>query len=155
PALAWSAGLLAALALAPPLSRSVVARFERGAALAPARAGAAALTLATAVVVWAWPDRVHFVGDFLLREGTAERALRPAGLFPQALPLDVFLHYGVPRGMADAFGVPVAITERAQGALEAALLAVLAVAFARALHLRGARAAATVAITLLGGFLGI
>ena len=153
PALGWSLWTLAVLALLPPLARPVVLGLERG-RVAP-QVATLALALATATAVWAWPDRLHFVGDFLLREGTAARALKPSGLFPQALPLDVFLHYGLPRGLADGFGIPTAITARALGALEAAALAVLAGSFARALRLQGAAALATAAVVVCGGFLGV
>ena len=68
---------------------------------APPVAAAAAFGLATALLVLALPDRAHFVGDFLLRQGTVEIALAPGVLFPQALPLDVLLHYRIPLALGE------------------------------------------------------
>jgi len=148
PALGWTLWVVSVLALAPPLARPAAAMLAR--VRVPAWVFAALL----AAVVWAWPDRLHFVGDFLLREGTAARGLEPAGLFPQALPLDVMLHYSLPRGLA-GLGIQTAITARTLGALEAAALAWLAAAFARALRAEGVAALAIPVIVVGGGFLGI
>ncbi len=160
PAAGWTLWLLSALALIPPLARRAAPLGRLlGDWLGESGAGAwrapVALAVATGATVWLLPDRVHFVGDFLLRHGTAERALRPAALFPQALPLDVFLHYHLPREIAETYRVSVEITERALGALEASALAALAVAFARVLALRGAAALAASAVALGGGYLGL
>lgn len=153
PELSWMLWVLGVMLLVPAIARALTASLER---VTP-RPGIAAILLALllAVAVLFWPDRVHFVGDFLLREGTAARALKPAGLFPQALPLDVFLHYGVPRALADAWNIPTAVTERALGAFEAAGIGALGFAFARALRMEGARAVAIGLVTACGGFLGI
>jgi hypothetical protein len=155
PALGWGSWIVAALALVPAVARPVERALARAAAGTPERFAILALVLATAATVWMLPDRLHLVGDFLLRHGTAERALKPAALFPQALPLDVLLHYRLPRVLADGFHVEVSITERALGALEAGALAWLAAAFARALGLRGTRRLAATAVALCGGFLGL
>jgi len=101
------------------------------------------------------PDRLHFTGDFLLRHGAAANDLDPRDVFPQAFPLDVFLHHDLPRGLLRVAAIPVAVTERTLGALEAGALAALAVGFARVLGLRGAAALAAVSVLLLGGYLGI
>lgn len=157
PAPAWTLWALAALALVPALARRAQPALEalgraldRRAALAYVvwGAGAAALT-------WTFPDRLRFVGDFLLRFGTAERALKPAALFPQALPIDVFLHYRLARLLDTWWGMDVNTSARLLGALEAAILGGLAVAFARALALRGAGAVAACALVLFGGYLGM
>jgi tetratricopeptide (TPR) repeat protein len=155
PLLGWSAWVVAALMLVPPLARPVERVLARAAARTPGSLGTPALALATAALVWCLPDQLHLVGDFLLRHGTAERALEPAALFPQALPLDVLLHYRLPRFMADFFHVEVSLTERALGALEAGILAGLSSSFARALGLTGARRIAATLVALCGGFLGL
>src|SRR5439155_21548566 len=130
PVLGWSAWILAAACLVPPLARGAMAELER----AP-RAGLLAYLLAAGLGALAWtlPDRLHFVGDFLLREGTAARALSPTGLFPQALPLDVFFHYDLPRGAAEAWWISTGTCARVLGAMCAASVGALAVALARAL----------------------
>jgi len=158
----WTLWLLSALALVPTLARRAMpwARRAGDAIAGHARGGPpwnAPLALAAAAGITAWwlPDRLFFVGDFLLRHGTAERALEPAALFPQALPLDVLLHYRLPRALAGTFGMDVALGERALGSVEAAALGALAVAFARAVNARGAAALATAIVVLCGGYLGM
>ena len=157
PPAAWLPWALAALALIPPVAR----RATAGLAAAGERLARvpALLTLAcmgaAAALTWMLPDRVRFVGDFLLRQGTVEEAEKPSVVFPQALPLDVFLHYRLPLlagtwGLADANGAA-----RLLGALEAALLAWGALAFARVLGRRGASAVATATIVFFGGYLGM
>jgi hypothetical protein len=153
----WTLWGLATLALMPPFARlgyrglaALGRQFDRRVTQVYALAAVLGAALA-----WAFPDRVRFVGDYLLRFGTAERALKPSALFPQALPLDVLLHYQVPRWLDDALKVDVNTSARALGALECALFAALAVAFARALGQRGAFAIATSAIAFFGGHLGM
>jgi hypothetical protein len=157
PALAWTGWALMAVALIPMAGRraervmSVLGDgIARHGKLAFAIAGIAGATL-----VFVFPDQVHFVGDFLLRQGTVEEALSSATLFPQALPLDVVLHNRLPFwagqvGLADAN-----TAARWLGALEAGLLAALAVGFARVLALRGAAATAAAAVVFFGGYLGM
>jgi hypothetical protein len=157
PALGWGLWAVAALMLAPPLAT----RLERawslsGDAIAkrPALATLGAV-LAGAALAWACPDRVRFVGDFLLRQGTVEVAEKPAMLFPQALPLDVFLHYLIPRivtlsQLTDANGAA-----RLIGMVEAGALAALSLSFVRTLGLMGSAAVATAATVFFGGYLGM
>lgn len=153
----WTLWGIAALPLLPwagrRLSRVMEAvgkRFDRSQPIVYTLSAALA-----AALVWAFPDRLRFVGDFLLRFGTAERALKPSALFPQALPLDVLLHYGIPRLFDGAVHMDVNTTARLLGSLEAAALACLAIAFARALGQRGSFAVATAAIVFWGGYLGL
>lgn len=153
----WALWAASTLALVPALARRALPAFSvtgRAIQRAPGRACSVA-ALMSAALVWSFPDRLRFVGDFLLRLGTAEHALKPAALFPQALPLDVLLHYGIPRMLDAWLGIDVNTSARAMGALEAALLAVLAVAFARTLDLEGASAACAAALVLGGGYLGV
>jgi len=155
--LGWTLWGLAALPLLPwvgrrltPVMEALGRMFDRSQALvySLSAAGAAAL-------VWVFPDRLRLVGDFLLRFGTAERALKPSALFPQALPLDVLLHYGFLRLLDGAVHMDVNTSARLLGSLEAALLAVLSIAFARALGHRGSFGVAAAAIVFWGGYLGL
>jgi len=153
----WTLWAASALALVPALARRALPAFAaagRTIERAPGRACVVAALL-PAALVWSFPDRLRFVGDFLLRLGTAERALKPAALFPQALPLDVLLHYRIPRLLDTWLGIDVNTGARALGTLEAALLGVLAVAFASTLDLKGASAACSAAVVLGGGYLGV
>jgi tetratricopeptide (TPR) repeat protein len=153
----WPAFGLLVLALIPGFAqRAAGAVSAAGAAFA--RHGALSITLAAVLgagLVYAMPDRVRFVGDFLLRQGTVEEQASVGTLFPQALPLDVLLHYDLPLALArGGFADPNTAARRA-GALEAGLLAALAVAFARALPVSALAAAAAAAIVFFGGYLAI
>lgn len=157
PALAWLPWAAAAAALAPPVARRLEPPLARlGDAIARGAAPAMlAIAAAAALLVGFLPDRVRFVGDFLIRQGTVEEAILPGRVWPQALPLDVLLHYTLPlaisnAGVTDANGVG-----RLLGAIEAALLALAACAFARALALRGSAALAVAAVAFCGGVLGL
>src|SRR5439155_21155772 len=90
PVLGWGLWLVAALALVPPLARRVTPRLARwGDAITRHPMGATvAWALGAAALAWLLPDRVRFVGDFLLRQRTVEVVEQPGVLFPQALPLD-------------------------------------------------------------------
>jgi tetratricopeptide (TPR) repeat protein len=157
PALGWGLWTIAALALAPPLARRLAPAWTAAGDLIARRPAlaTAAVALLAALMVWLAPDRVRFVGDFLLRQGTVAEAQKPSELFPQALPLDVFLHYTLPRFIADSRLVDANGAARAIGMIEVALLAGLAVGFARALALTGAAAVAAASVVLFGGYLGM
>jgi hypothetical protein len=156
PAWGWALWAVGALALVPALARRLLptlahagdaaADAPTATSLAWAAAGAALVTLA--------PDRVWFVGDFLLRENTlGSQGVSLPAWYPQALPLDLFLHDTVARGMMLALGLTANGVGRLIGAAEAALLGVLAVAFARALGLRGAPGFAASSAVFWGGYL--
>ncbi|MEO5617641.1 MAG: hypothetical protein ABIS67_07700 [Candidatus Eisenbacteria bacterium] len=155
PPLGWPLLVLSLLVLLPWLARPVTPLVVGvGDLLAQRPVVAASLAAVSgAAIVLAFPDQLRFVGDFLLRQGTVEEAGKPGVLFPQALPLDVFLHLTLPTrimetGLFNANGAA-----RAIGAVEAGLLAVLAVMLARVLALRGAAAVAAVAIVWWSGAL--
>jgi hypothetical protein len=153
----WALWTLSALALIPSLARRALPALVRaGDAIAdrPALAGLALGTLLAGVTL-ALPDRIQLVGDYLLRVGTARGQIPTATVFPQALPLDLGLHYTVPSRLSLAFGGDPNNVSRAIGAVEAAWFGALAVAFARALQLRGAPAAAAAALVAFGGALGM
>ena len=154
---AWVPWALAALALVPPLARRAEPAFRR-AGEAIARGSWVATLVAfvcAALLVLALPDQVRFVGDFQLRQGAIDEA-GPAGMiFPQAMPLDAFLHVDLPTRLMGAGRLDVNWAPRALGALEAGLLALLALAFARALALRGTGALTVAAAVFFGGYLGL
>lgn len=154
---AWVPWTLAALALVPPLASRVEPLFRRaGEAIAR---GSWVVSLAAAVgaalLVLALPDRVCFVGDFQLRQGAIDEGGRAGMIFRQAMPLDVFLHVNLPTLLMGAGRTGLNWAPRALGALEAAALALLAIAFARALALRGTGALAVAAAVFFGGCLGL
>ena len=154
---AWGLWALAALALIPAVARRAAGIWS---ALGDAMAKHPALFtwaafIAAMLLVGLNPDRVRFTGDFLLRQGTVEVAERPSQLFPQALPLDVFLHYGVPRVLTQALSIDANAAARLLGMLEAGALAALALAFARTLSMSGGAAIAVAAIVFFGGYLGM
>ena len=157
PPLAWILVALCALALVPRASARLVPPTRVLGDLVAGRPGLAALLfgLAAAALVLALPDRAHFVGDFLLRQGTVETSHRPNILFPQALPLDVLLHYRVPLALFEAHLLDAGTYGRALGALEAFVLAGLAILLARTLRLEGAAACAFVCAATFTGALGL
>ena len=108
-----------------------------------------------ALLVALLPDRTRFVGDFLLRQGTVEQSGVPAQLFPQALPLDVFLHSVLPQALTASGVLDANAAARVLGALEAAALTAIAGVFARALSLRGVPAATAAAVVFFGGYVGL
>ena len=157
PVTAWGPWLAAALALIPALARRaqpVLAGWGDAIRRSPVLT-TLAWGLAAALLAWFMPDRVRFVGDFLLRQGTVEVVERPGVLFPQALPLDVFLHYTLPLRLTTAQVVDANGAARLLGAVEAALLGAMAATFSRTLELRGGAAFACAAVVLFGGYLGM
>ncbi len=157
PALAWALWAAAAASLVPAFARRATAPLARLASLGarpPALAYALPALLA-ATLVTLLPDRVWFVGDFLLRVGILQEPEGFTRMFPQALPLDVLLHYRIPRTLGAALQFDPNQVARALGVLEAAALALLAVRFARGLGHRGPAAIATAAVVLLGGYFAL
>ena len=152
----WGLWAIATLALGPAVARRVAgAHAGLGDGLARGWVFPAMWMAFAAALVWLLPDRVRFVGDFLLRQGTVELAEKPAVLFPQALPLDVLLHYKLPLFLVNQAWTDPNTAARLLGAIEAALLAWLAVMFVRTLDLRGVAAAATPDVIFFGGYPGM
>jgi hypothetical protein len=155
-AVGWIGWGIAALALVPAIGRRADPALARaGEACARGVLGPTVAAILAALLVWTIPDRLHFVGDFIVRLGAARENISATTLFPQAMPLDLFIHHSLPQAMAGALHVDPLDAERVLGALEAAILALLAVAFARALDLRGTAALVAVTATALGGWLAI
>lgn len=153
----WTLWALSGLTLIPAVGRPSWRGLEATGRMLGSRPGLAyALSgIGGAVLVWAFPDVVRFVGDSLLRVRPVDRPEDLAVLFPQALPLDVLLHLQLPRMLAKWLFIDVTVTARVLGALEAGLLAMLAVGWGRALGLRGAVALAASAVVFFGGHLGV
>jgi hypothetical protein len=155
PLAAWPLWLLPALALVPSIGRRLEPLAARiGTSIVRHRWAALVWIGLIAIVVALFPDRVRYVGDFLLRQGAVEEAVEPGRIFPQSLPLDPILHYTIPLFAVRNLGLgdPNAVG-RAIGALEAALLATVALGFARTLGFAGVAALASAAIILGGGHL--
>ena len=155
PAAAWIPWSLAALACVPavatrvsPAARLWGETLERRTAAALAIAAAAA-----ALLVWLLPDRVLWVGDSLMRLGGVKLERAPELVSPQALPLDVWLHYDLPRAWVAHHWLDAEGSVRVLGALEAAALGALAGAFALALDTTAAGRAAAMAAVFFGGSL--
>ncbi len=157
PGAAWLLPAIGLLALIPSLARRAVPLARALGDLILRKPVTATIVLggALAALVLAFPDRARFVGDFLMRQGTVEEAIRPNLLFPQALPLDTWLHYRLPLLLSDAHLLTPAAYGRALGALEAFALGALAVALARALALAGPAACAAACAVAFTGALGL
>jgi hypothetical protein len=97
------------------------------------------------------PDRVRFVGDFVLRLGILEEDWFRK-LFPQTLPLDILVNHVIPGRTAGALSTEPLAIMRALGLLEAGLLVALAVRFARLVTDRTAAAVAVAMALALGGY---
>ena len=155
PPWAWAVPALALLALV--LSGRLEGRARSFGDLVSVRPAFATCLLGAscAALVLLLPDHAHFVGDFLLRQGTVETALAPSVLYPQALPLDVLLHYKVPLFFSSLHLLDAAQYGRALGALEAFALGALAITCVRALGLRGVAACALACAIAWTGALGL
>ena len=86
----------------------------------------AVLAATAALAVLLLPDRVNFVGDFLLRQGSSEMLVEPGRLAPQMLPLDHALHYELPTRLHARFEIPPNATGRLLGAVSAVILGLVA-----------------------------
>jgi len=151
----WGLWLVALIALVPPLAARLVPWLARaGDALVrmPARATLVCAPLAAALAL-ALPDRVRFVGDFLLRLNTLEAQASTQSWYPQALPLDLFLHATAMKWLTLVTTLDASGASRALGAVEAAGFAALAVALPRVLGLSGAAALTSAAALFCGGAL--
>lgn len=156
PGAGWVLWAASALALAPPVARRIEPLFARAGDAAINRPAAAFVAWAVGAVLLTWmlPDHVHYVGDFLLRQRTL--AVPPSQIgqwYPQALSLDLFVHDSLARAAMATLGLDAMTFARGLGAIEAAALAAIAVAYARALRLGGTAGFAVTAILFFGGYL--
>ena len=153
---AWLPWTIAAVALVPAFARRAQPTLEaigNATARGPI-APALWMALAAAIVLWL-PDNAFFTGDLLLRRRAIEEGKLPQNIFPQALPLDVLIHFTIPRELFLRAGFVASDTARLWGALDAAALAAAAVAFVRALRFAGAAAFAVTASIVFGGTLAL
>src|SRR5262249_35524165 len=60
------------------------------------------LALGLALLCGRLPDRVRFTGDFMYREGAVAGQTDAARVMPQAMPLDVWLHFRLPAQLRGA-----------------------------------------------------
>jgi len=153
----WWSWLDVAVGLALPIAALIApltTRLGNGIARLPVVSSLIGATLA-ASLAWFLPDRLHFTGDFLMRQGMVVHGKDPSELSPQTLPLDAFLHVDVPRFLAAHGGLTANGAARLLGVFEIGALALLALAFARALSLRGTAAVAASATVLCGGYLAL
>jgi hypothetical protein len=154
PPWSWIFWVLSAVALVPGVSRKLAGRVgDIGQFIELSPAGKIMATGLGALLVFLFADQVRLVGDFLLRQGSAEQNLAPALLYPQALFLDELLHYHLPTWLMQSFGADPHLTSRLVGAAHAALLALLAVAFARRVAARRAVLVAVTCVLWFGGWL--
>ena len=158
PPLAWITWGAVALAFAPPLARRVGSWMARAGdmTLDRPRAATAAWASFAALLTWLLPDRVQFVGDFLLRQSTLQtQGALPALWYPQAMPLDLLIHDVLARVALAITGMHASTEGRVLGALEAATLAAIALSYARELRLRGVAAFAATSVLFFGGYLAL
>lgn len=154
---AWALWLLGSMALLPPVGRLLARGAEWAGHLLADRPlfGYLGWAVLGGALAWSIPDQLFHVGDYLMRLGTVMSSTPPERVFPQALGLDIGLHYGLINWLT-AHGLPDANqAERIVGALEAAGLGLLAVAYARSLALRGVAADTVATLVLFGGTLGL
>jgi tetratricopeptide (TPR) repeat protein len=157
PQLALALTALSLLFLIPTLSRRLELAVDRTASRLPRVPGAFHLIGAAtlAAVVGILPDQTWFTGDFILRLGSVDGPTPAAKLFPQALPLDLFLHVTLPRLLSHALSIDARTAECLLGILKAAALGALSVELVRLLRLRAGAAVGGVAIVAAGGYLGM
>jgi hypothetical protein len=154
PAAGWGSWSVAALLTLPMVARRLAPWSDRaGDAITRSSFAVVIAAVLAATLAWSMPDRVRFVGDFLLRQGTVEISEKSTIVFPQALPLDVLLHVNLPgwllaNGFTDANGAA-----RVLGVFEIVLFAWLAIRLARVLALRGGAAFACAVTVFFGGYL--
>lgn len=152
PVLAWAPWLLAALALVPAVSVPVERRLAR---LSPGIGLAIALGVVLVTIVLVLPDKLRFVGDAQLRFGNLTVDEDPVKMFPQATPLDLLLHFRLPRALGDRLGIARPDVAYAMGCMWAIALAALAAIVARVCGTRGPVALATAAAVAFGGTLAL
>ena len=135
----WLLWALLAIGLVPGIGNAAARRWESVERWMTARPRTALLAAVAAgmLLVASLPDRAKFVGDYMLREGAIGGAWF-SRVFVQSLPLDVLLHQVVPQALAGLLHLTPAGYDRTLGIVEAGLLALLAMSFARSLRREGA-----------------
>ena len=130
PWLRWTPLVISVATLHPAIGRLCLPGFEW---LSRGRSLVLSILAVTLGLLIGFPDRVWFVGDYLLRMGIVSEAHGFETMFPQALPLDAIRHFWLPRTLGAWLHVAPTTIERALGVIEGAWLAVLACRFAKPL----------------------
>src|SRR5262252_7370947 len=151
PVTGWGLWAIAALSLTPWVARPLSNAMGSTSTWFESRTGYLKAFFLGALLVSVMPDRTWFVGDFVLRQGNVEAGFFP-GIYLGALPLDRFLHQTLMRPFAGS-EVAANTAARLLGAVEAGLLAALALGFARTLTLDAALRALAAGIVFFGGYL--
>jgi hypothetical protein len=130
--------LLPILLLVPPIGRGAL-RPMQGLGRRLGTGGRAALAggLIALVPVLLLPDRLGFIGDFILRQGATENPWRGEGSMFQAMPLDALIHNALPAALSGGAMERAVGVQRAVGALEAAAFGATVGASLFSLGLRG------------------
>src|SRR5262245_55381175 len=152
PLSSWGLWLLSALTLIPAIARGLARPLERIGDVAGDRRMALGAWVGGALLVWLMPDRVWFVGDFLLPQGYVQ-AGGFAASFLNAMPLESLLHGALLHGLGIGSIAVASLASRMLGAIEAGTLAVLCLQYARAIGVAGAPAALAAAVAFFGGHL--
>src|SRR5262245_46031220 len=119
---------------------------------APRRAWPFALAGVLTLLLVVFPDRVRFVGDFVLRLGILESANGFEHIFPQALALDRLLNHALPVRAGALLGLEPVVVLRAMGVLELWLLVGLATRFGRLVSPRESMASVVTIAIACGGY---
>lgn len=133
PAAGWLFWLVFAMTLVPALASGAAGALERTVGRWCGDRWPGVVAGAAALCVILLPDRLSFVGDFLLRQGTIELEANPGPLSPGALPLEVLVHERLPTWLYDRLGVTASASGRLIGAVAAGALAFSAAALSRRL----------------------
>ncbi len=151
----WALWAVGALALVPALSRRLEPGFSRvGQTIVRSPARAALVSAAVCVaLLGVLPDRAWFTGDFSIRNDVVASGKDFASVFPESMPLDVFLHATLPRAIKHLGWLDTNGALRLIGLVEVSALAHLAIQFAREMTGEGIEALVAVAIALGGGYL--
>lgn len=153
--LAWSTWIAMALAVIPPVSKLLASLLERASTRAklPAAISYAVAAVIGGSLVAFLPDRSWFLGDLILRQGTIGTG-QFTTLFPQSMPLDALLHGAFVSALSVAGPGVASALDRLIGMIEAAALAMLALAFAREVA-SGAARLPVAALVFFAGHLAV
>jgi len=149
PWLRWTPLVISVATLHPAIGRLCLPGFEW---LSRGRSLVLSILAVTLGLLIGFPDRVWFVGDYLLRMGIVSEAHGFETMFPQALPLDAIRHFWLPRTLGAWLHVAPTTIERALGVIEGAWLAVLACRFAKRMNAGPAATTAVALVVLFGGY---
>jgi hypothetical protein len=152
PVSGWGLWAVAALSLVPQVARRLAPTIEGIFRWISPRHGFLKAFLLGALFVMTMPDRTWFVGDFMLRQGYVESGFSP-GNYTGAMPIDYFLHAALLRPVGWGSHVAANTAARLLGAVEAGLLAILSIAYARTLVTEAALGALAAGLVFFGGYL--